>query len=46
MVVDGQVGQALLAAMLDLLADDSRLTEFAFVFSNPHFGFLFSKLAP
>jgi hypothetical protein len=32
--------------LLDLLADEGRGTEFAFVFTNSHFGFLFSKLGP
>jgi hypothetical protein len=36
----------LTVTLLDLLADETRLTELAFVFSNPHFGFLFSKLPP
>jgi hypothetical protein len=36
----------LTTTLLDLLADEGRGTEFAFVFTNSHFGFLFSKLGP
>jgi hypothetical protein len=36
----------LTTTLLDLLADEGRGTEFAFVFTNAHFGFLFSKLGP
>ena len=34
----------LTTTLLDLLADEGRASEFAFVFTNGHFGFLFSKL--
>jgi hypothetical protein len=36
----------LTTTVLDLLADEGRATEFGFVFTNSHYGFLFSKLWP
>jgi hypothetical protein len=32
--------------LLDLLADEAKVTEFGFVFTNAHFGYLFTKLFP
>jgi hypothetical protein len=32
--------------LLDLLADEAKATEFGFVFTNAHFGYLFMKLFP
>lgn len=32
--------------LLDLLADETKATEFAFVFANSHLGYLFAKLLP
>jgi hypothetical protein len=34
------------ATLLDLLADEVKTTEFGFVFTNSHFGYLFTKLYP
>ena len=36
----------LTTTLLDLLADEGRASEFGFVFTNSHYGFLFSKLWP
>jgi hypothetical protein len=35
-----------LGTLLDLLGDDLKATEFAFVFANAHLGYLFAKLLP
>jgi hypothetical protein len=36
----------LMTTLLDVLADEAKASEFAFVFTNPHFGYLFSKVLP
>jgi hypothetical protein len=35
-----------LTTLLDVLASQARASEFAFVFANPHLGYLFAKLLP